>query len=73
MMIGGRPTQAADGQTFEVIEPAHGEVIAHIPSGSAEDVDRAVAAAQAAFEGEWRTWPAVRRGQTLLRLADAHP
>jgi betaine-aldehyde dehydrogenase len=69
MVIGGRPTQAADGQTFEVIEPARGEVIAHIPSGSAEDVDRAVAAAQAAFEGEWRTWPAVRRGQTLLRLA----
>ena len=69
MTIGGRPAQAADGQTFEVVEPAHGEVIAGIPSGSAEDVDRAVRAAQAAFEGEWRTWPAVRRGQTLLRLA----
>jgi acyl-CoA reductase-like NAD-dependent aldehyde dehydrogenase len=70
MTIGGRPTQAADGRTFEVVEPAQGEVIASIPSGSAEDVDRAVRAAQAAFDGEWRTWPAVRRGQTLLRLAD---
>ena len=69
MTIGGRPTQAADGQTFEVVEPARGEVIAHVPSGATEDVDRAVRAAQTAFEGEWRTWPAVRRGQTLLRLA----
>ncbi len=69
MTVGGRPASAADGATFEVIEPAHGQVIAHVPSGSAEDVDRAVTAAQAAFDGEWRTWPAVRRGQTLLRLA----
>ena len=70
MTIGGAPTAAADGATFEVIEPARGELIAHVPAGGAEDVDRAVRAAQSAFDGEWRTWPAVRRGQTLLRLAD---
>ncbi len=69
MTIGGRAVQAAAGQTFDVVEPARGEVIAQVPSGAAEDVDRAIAAAQAAFDGEWRTWPAVRRGQTLLRLA----
>lgn len=70
MTLGGRPTQAADGRTFEVVEPTHGAVIAEVPSAGVPDVDAAVAAAQRAFEGPWRTWSAVERGRALLRLAD---
>ena len=73
MTIGGRSTQAADGRTFEVVEPAHGQAIAVIPSGSAEDVDRAVAAAQAAFEGEWRTLAGSAARPTPAAPRDAHP
>lgn len=69
MTIGGRPAQAADGRTLDVINPATDTLIAQVPSAGTEDVDRAVAAAQAAFDGPWRTLPAVERGRALLRLA----
>ncbi|MFN8520564.1 MAG: aldehyde dehydrogenase family protein [Chloroflexota bacterium] len=69
MTVNGRPTQAADGRTFQVVEPTHGVVIAEVPSAGVPDVDAAVAAAQRAFEGPWRTMPAVERGRVLLRLA----
>jgi acyl-CoA reductase-like NAD-dependent aldehyde dehydrogenase len=69
MTVGGRLVQAADGSTFQVVEPTHGEVIAEVPRAGRPDVDAAVAAAQRAFEGPWGTWPAVERGRVLLRLA----
>jgi acyl-CoA reductase-like NAD-dependent aldehyde dehydrogenase len=69
MTIGGRATQAADGRTFDVTNPATDQVIAQVPSAGQPDVDAAVAAAQAAFDGPWRTMPAVERGRALLRLA----
>ena len=50
--IGGEFVDAADGQTMDVIAPATGEVIASVPKCSAEDVDRAVAAARAV----WPSW-----------------
>jgi acyl-CoA reductase-like NAD-dependent aldehyde dehydrogenase len=69
MTIGGRQVAAASGETFDVVSPVTGQVIARVPKGGAEDVDRAVAAAQAAFDGEWHTWSQTRRGQTLARFA----
>ncbi len=48
--IGGRWVGAASGETIEVENPATGEVVAKVPSSGAEDVDRAVDAAAAAFE-----------------------
>ena len=42
MVIGGESVDAADGQTFEVVNPATGKVIATAPLGGREDVDRAV-------------------------------
>jgi acyl-CoA reductase-like NAD-dependent aldehyde dehydrogenase len=69
MSIGGRPVQAADGSTFDVTNPATDEVIAQVPSAGKADVDAAVSAAQTAFEGPWRSLPAVERGRALLRLA----
>ena len=49
LTIGGRQAGATDGATFDVIAPATGELIARVPSAGQPDVDRAVAAAQAAF------------------------
>jgi betaine-aldehyde dehydrogenase len=72
MMIGGESVDAADGQTFEVINPANGRVIATAPLGGREDVDRAVTAAQKAFEDRkgWANWAAGKRGRSLAKLAD---
>src|SRR4051794_32102836 len=72
MMVGGEAVDAADGQTFEIVNPADGNVIATAPLGGKEDVDRAVAAAQKAFEDPkgWANWAAGKRGRTLAKLAD---
>src|SRR3954470_14941674 len=71
MVIGGETVAAADGQTFEVVDPASGKVMATAPLGGREDVDRAVAAAQKAFEDRkgWATWAAGKRGRSLTKLA----
>jgi acyl-CoA reductase-like NAD-dependent aldehyde dehydrogenase len=65
--IGGEWVDAASGETFETTSPATGEVLGVFPKSSAEDVDRAVAAAKAAYE-EWRLVPAPRRGEILFRF-----
>src|ERR671927_1604120 len=67
--IDGDWVDAASGETFESVSPANGETIGVFPRSSAEDVDRAVAAAKAAFE-EWRLVPAPERGQILYRFAN---
>jgi betaine-aldehyde dehydrogenase len=71
MVIGGETVDAADGQTFEIVNPATGATIATAPLGGKVDVDRAVEAAQAAFEAPkgWSTWAAGKRGRTLAKLA----
>jgi acyl-CoA reductase-like NAD-dependent aldehyde dehydrogenase len=66
--IGGEWTDAASGETFESLSPATGDAIGVFPRSDAEDVDRAVAAAKAAFE-EWRLVPAPKRGEILFGLA----
>jgi aldehyde dehydrogenase (NAD+) len=66
--IGGEWVDAASGETFESRSPATGEVIGLFPKSGAEDVDRAVKAAQTAYE-EWRLVPAPRRGEILMRFA----
>ena len=70
MVIGGELVAAADGQTFEVVEPHRGTLVGTVPSGGAEDVDRAVAAAQRAFDGEWSRLSAADRGHLILRFAE---
>jgi aldehyde dehydrogenase (NAD+) len=56
------------GATFESLNPATGELIESFPRSSAEDVDRAVATARAAWE-DWRLVPAPERGNILFRFA----
>ncbi len=62
---------SAEGETEPVLNPATGEVIAHAPLSSAEDVDRAVNAARRAFESGWSTTTPGERAAALLQLADA--
>jgi betaine-aldehyde dehydrogenase len=71
MIIGGERVDAADGRTFEVVNPATGKVIATAPLGGKEDVDRAVAAAQAALDERkgWSSWSAAKRGRTLQKYS----
>jgi aldehyde dehydrogenase (NAD+) len=54
--------------TFESLNPSTGEVIESFPRSTADDVDRAVATARAAWE-EWRLVPAPERGNILFRFA----
>jgi alpha-ketoglutaric semialdehyde dehydrogenase len=55
-------------QTFESTSPADGATIGAFPRSTAEDVDRAVATAKAAYDG-WRLTPAPKRGEILFRVA----
>ncbi|MFF9569231.1 aldehyde dehydrogenase family protein [Streptomyces sp. NPDC014685] len=60
MYIDGAWRPAAGRDTIEVVNPADEQVIAHVPAGTAEDVDAAVRAARAAFPGWAATAPAER-------------
>jgi acyl-CoA reductase-like NAD-dependent aldehyde dehydrogenase len=72
LVIGGERTEAADGRTFETLDPSTGAVIAEVPHAGAEDVDRAVRAAREAFDdGRWSGIAAAGRTRALLALADA--
>jgi acyl-CoA reductase-like NAD-dependent aldehyde dehydrogenase len=77
LLIGGERASAADGRTFETPDPATGERLGTVSHGGAADVDRAVAAAQAAFgdDADWRRMSAADRGRRIAALAalvDAH-
>jgi betaine-aldehyde dehydrogenase len=68
--IDGEFVDPAEGGTEEVVNPATGEAIAEAPLSTAEDVDRAVAAARKAFES-WSTRTPKERSEALLALAGA--
>jgi betaine-aldehyde dehydrogenase/aminobutyraldehyde dehydrogenase len=69
MFIGGEWVESASGETMEVLNPATGEVVAEVPRGTAEDVDRAVAAAERAW-ADWQLKTPKDRMELLLALAD---
>ncbi|MGZ3640834.1 MAG: aldehyde dehydrogenase family protein [Candidatus Limnocylindrales bacterium] len=71
MIIGGEHVPAADGQTFEVHNPATGRVMARVPLGGKVDVDRAVEAARKAYDDPrgWSSWSAAKRGRTLQKFS----
>jgi aminobutyraldehyde dehydrogenase len=68
--VGGEWVDAIEGGTAEIINPATGETIAEVPSGTEADVDRAVEAAKAALP-EWLETTPGERAAMLLELADA--
>jgi 1-pyrroline dehydrogenase len=69
IFVGGEWSDAASGETMEVLNPATEEVIAEVPRCGAEDVDRAVAAAKAVLP-EWLETTPAERAEILLELAD---
>jgi phenylacetaldehyde dehydrogenase len=71
LLIGGQWVDPVNGATSEIEDPATETIIAKIACGGAEDVDRAVAAARKAFEGEWSTISSHERSRLIWKLADA--
>ncbi|MFZ2015646.1 MAG: gamma-aminobutyraldehyde dehydrogenase [Nocardioides sp.] len=69
-VINGELVDSLSGETYDVIDPTTGEVYAQAPMSGADDVDRAYAAAAAAFEG-WGEATPQDRGNTLLKIAGA--
>jgi acyl-CoA reductase-like NAD-dependent aldehyde dehydrogenase len=70
MIIEGERVGAASGQTYQVLNPATGEVVEDVPSGGAEDVDRAARAAERA-QRPWAKLPPAERAR-ILHEAAAH-
>jgi aminomuconate-semialdehyde/2-hydroxymuconate-6-semialdehyde dehydrogenase len=68
-LIQGQDVEPANGRWLPVIEPATGETYAEVPDGDANDVARAVAAAQAAFPA-WSQTPAAERARFLNAIAE---
>jgi 1-pyrroline dehydrogenase len=68
--VGGKWVDAVEGGTMEVLNPATGETIAEVPSGTQADVDRAVEAAKQALP-EWLETTPAERAEALLGLAAA--
>jgi betaine-aldehyde dehydrogenase len=68
--IGGEYVDATGDAITELVDPSTGSVVAHSPVSSAEDVDRAFAAAATAFETWGQTTPSERQ-HALLKIADA--
>ena len=71
MFINGEWTDAASGKTFETPNPATGETLARVAEGDAEDINRAVRAARAAFEDSaWSRMTPSDRGRIIWRIGD---
>jgi aldehyde dehydrogenase (NAD+) len=70
LFIGGRFVPAANGETLATLNPHDNSVIAEVAMAGHADIDRAVAAAKAAFP-KWSKLAAMERGRLLLKLADA--
>ena len=68
--IAGKSCAPESGAYFDTENPYTGEVWAKVARGSAVDVDKAVAAAKAAFEGEWGALSPTARGKLMVKLAD---
>src|SRR4051794_39180459 len=70
LFINGEWRDAAGGQTIPVVNPATEEVIAEVASAEQSDVDAAVAAARAAFDGAWGKLSARDRGKLIWKLGE---
>lgn len=70
MLINGSWVDASDGARFDSVNPATGEVWATVPEATAQDVDRAVKAADAALAGAWGEMSPTARGKCLRKLGD---
>ncbi len=70
LLIDGQSVPALSGATFQSFSPSTGELVAELALADAQDVDRAVRAARAAFDGPWSRFKPAERQAVLLRLAE---
>ncbi|WP_170724922.1 aldehyde dehydrogenase [Ruegeria sp. HKCCA5426] len=71
MLIDGDWVDAADGGTFDSVNPANGEVWSRVPEATEDDINRAVTAAHTAFSsGPWARMTPTERGKCLRKLGD---
>jgi aldehyde dehydrogenase (NAD+) len=69
LFIGGEMVDPIDGTRFKTVNPATEEVLSEVVAAGPQDVDRAVAAARAAYDGAWSRLSGRDRGKYLYRLA----
>src|SRR5581483_6199979 len=69
MVVGGQPLGSSSGETIEVTNPANNQTYATVPSATTDDVDRAVEAAERAFE-KWSRTPPSKRAALMQDFAD---
>jgi acyl-CoA reductase-like NAD-dependent aldehyde dehydrogenase len=70
LLINNEWRPSSSGKTMDVVNPATEDVVGVVASADAADVDAAVAAARAAFEGPWGRMSARERGRLVRKLAD---
>jgi hypothetical protein len=68
LYLNGEWVPSSSGRTFQTANPATGEILASFSQGTREDVEKAVEAATKA-QPAWRTFPAPRRGEILMKAA----
>jgi aldehyde dehydrogenase (NAD+) len=69
LYIAGEFAEPAAGGSLKTVNPATEEVLAEVAVAGPDDVDRAVAAARAAYESTWSVMPAAERAKYLFRIA----
>jgi succinate-semialdehyde dehydrogenase/glutarate-semialdehyde dehydrogenase len=69
MFIAGESVDSITGTTYEVLNPANGDVVDTLPKGNADDAKRAIDAAEAAFD-EWSHTSAEERAKLLFKAAE---
>jgi aldehyde dehydrogenase (NAD+) len=69
LFINGEFTDPASHESFETLNPANEAVLARVALASSADVDRAVKAARAAYDGVWSTTTGAQRAKYLFRIA----
>ncbi|HOV20152.1 MAG TPA: aldehyde dehydrogenase family protein, partial [Ottowia sp.] len=69
--IANRPVASATGQTLPVLDPSDGQPFDAIQRSDARDIDAAVQAARACFDGPWSALSAAERGRLLMKLSNA--
>ena len=68
MILAGEEVESVSGATYEIRNPATGEVVGSAPDGTSQDIQNAVEAAKAAFKG-WRETPPAQRAEILGKIA----
>ncbi|MEO6713719.1 MAG: aldehyde dehydrogenase family protein [Mycobacteriales bacterium] len=69
LFINGEWSDPVDGDAFKTVNPATEEVLAEVSSAGERDVDRAVAAARAAYTKVWGPMPGAERAKYIFRIA----